>query len=300
MRTAHGRRALLGLTTVGLVAALAGCGGSAPDSGSTNTAAAPAQREGMADQGAKAGTGPQLPVKALAETRSIIYKGEVTIRTRSKVDEAAAKASTIATGAGGVIAGDNRRNDGDDATADLVLRIPSAAFYSTVNKLADELGDELSRGISTDDVTEAVVDLDARIAGQKASVDRTRALLSRAQQISDIVTIEQELARREGELASLQARKRTLSDQVTLSTITVHLIGPKTAAPAAKDAPKNFLTGLAAGWDAFTTTVNGALIVLGAVLPFLVALGIPVAVLVWLLRRRRPQPATRPAPAPES
>jgi hypothetical protein len=282
------------VTALVTATALAGCGSSAPERPSTaDRAAAPA--EGLAEDGAKAGAPGKLPVRAETETRSIVYKGELTVRTK-QVNEAAATASTIATGAGGMVAGDNRRSNGNDSSADLVLRIPSSAFYATVNKLAKDLGTEVSRGINTDDVTETVVDLDARLASQKASVDRTRTLLARANQISDIVTIEQELARREAELASLQARKRALADRVTLSTITVHLIGPKATAPEGDDEPANFLTGLAAGWNAFTATVNGALVVFGALLPFLVALGIPVAVLVWVLRRRRP----RPAPAPES
>lgn len=304
MRTEQNRRRL-GLAAAGLVTALtiAGCGASDRSSGvaSDEKAAAPAPGGLTTDQDASGGRSVTVPVGSPIGNRSIVYKGELTVRAKN-VDEAAAKASTITTGAGGIVAGDNRHSSGNDESADLILRVPSAAFYGTVNKLSEDLGEELSRGISTDDVTEAVVDLDARIAGQKASVDRTRALLSRAQQIGEIVTIEQELARREGELASLQARKRSLADQVTLSTVTLHLIGPKAASPASEAKSGNFLTGLAAGWNAFTATVNGALIVLGAMLPFLVALGIPVAVLVWLLRRRRPRPLGPPAPepAPES
>jgi hypothetical protein len=286
------------LVTVGLVTVLAAaaCSGSGADKSTTESAAAPAQQQGLNGQyasgDAKTGTGAKLPVRADVEVRSIVYKGELTVRA-SRVDEAAAKASTIATGAGGLVAGDNRKDgDGGDANADLVIRVPSAAFSDTFGKLS-KVGKELSRGINTEDVTEAVVDLDTRIASQKASVDRTRALLSRAQQISDIVTIEQELARREADLGSLQARKRSLADQVTLSTITLHLIGPAASATADDDS-ETFLTGLAAGWKAFIATVNGLLVVLGALLPFLVALGIPVAVLVWVLRRRRPRPLAAP------
>jgi Domain of unknown function (DUF4349) len=289
----------VGLVVAGLaLVAAAGCGASS-EAPSADRAAAPAA-EGQQDsaQAAPSKQGVTVPVGSPLDNRSIVYKGELTIRAK-RVDEAAAKASTIATGAGGVVSGDNRQSGGSNSSADLILRVPSAKFYDTVNKLGTDLGDELSRGLSTDDVTEAVVDLDARITGQKASVDRTRALLVRAQAISEIVTIEQELARREAELASLQARKRSLSDQVTLSTITLHLIGPRAEAPKDEDEPANFLTGFMAGWDAFKTTVNAALVVFGAMLPFLIALGIPVAVLVVLLRRRRPSPDATAAPPAE-
>lgn len=282
------RRFVLLLATAALLGA-AGCSasserGSPTSKGAADTAGAPGNQTAA------------LPVRAAAEVRSIVYKGELTVRA-SNVDDAAAEAGKIATDADGVVAGDNRHNEGDDANADLVLRIPSAKFYDTVGTLADELGTELSRNISTEDVTEASVDLDARIASQKASVDRTRALLARGEQISDIVTVEQELARREGELASLQARQRSLADKVTLSTITLHLIGPKAAAPEEEN--DTFFTGLAAGWGAFIATANFALVVFGAMLPFLIALAIPVALTVWLLRRRRPRPIAPPPPATE-
>jgi len=305
-------RAGFGLVAVGLVTVLAtgacgGSGGFTSEASNDSPAAAPAQ--GLAEQdssgNAKTGSAAKLPVRAEVEQRSMVYKGELTVRA-SNVDEAAAMASTIATGAGGAIAGDNRRDDDGKGTADLVIRVPSDAFAATVEKLSD-LGTELNRGLNREDVTEAVVDLDSRIASQKASVDRTRALLARAQQISDIVTIESELARREAELGSLQARKRSLADQVTLSTITVHLVGPASAAKDEnEDEPDTFLTGLSDGWNAFTATVNGLLVVFGALLPFLIALGIPAAVLIWALRRRRQAvgppaaPLGPPAPAPES
>jgi hypothetical protein len=304
MRTVGGRSATV-LVATGLLTLLAACGGSSSDGPTAESgAAAPTQRDqsaGADASGARSGAALTVPVGSPVDTRSIVYKGELSVRS-SDVDESAARASTIATGAGGVVAGDNRRS-GDDqanATADLVIRVPAKAFYPTVEQLSD-LGTEIDRGISTEDVTEAVVDLDARIVSQKASVDRTRALLSRAGQISDVVAIEQELARREAELASLQARQRSLADQVTLSTITLHLFGRKAAAP--EEEPENFLTGLAAGWNAFTASVNGALVVLGALLPFLLAIGIPVWIAVWLLRRRRPHPLPAqpaPTPAPES
>ena len=307
MRTVVKRQ--VGLIVAGLaLAAAAGCGASS-DRPTADKAAAPAAgarqesdqgvpNQGAPDQAPPGKQGVTVPVGSPIDNRSIVYKGELTVRAK-RVDEAAAKASTIATGAGGIVAGDNRQSGDSGQSADLILRVPSAKFYETVNKLGTDLGDELSRGIATDDVTEAIVDLDARIAGQKASVDRTRALLARAQAINEIVTIEQELARREAELASLQARKRSLADQVTLSTITLHLIGPR--AEATTRTRTNPRTSSRASQPAGTRSrpsVNAALIVFGAMLPFLIALGIPVAALVWLLRRRRPVPPAPAAAAP--
>jgi hypothetical protein len=60
-----------------------------------------------------------------------------------------------------------------------------------------------------------------------------------------------------------------------------------------------FLAGLKGGWSAFTTTANALLTMVGALLPFLLAIGVPALAAVWLTRRlrRRPPPApVNPAP----
>ena len=55
-------------------------------------------------------------------------------------------------------------------------------------------------------------DLDARITSAQASVDRVRALMTKAQNLGEVVSLESELSRREGDLESLKAQKRKLDD----------------------------------------------------------------------------------------
>jgi hypothetical protein len=219
-----------------------------------------------------------------------------------KVDEAARQAVEIAENAGGFVGGDKRTSGEKSSEAHLTLRVPAGKFTSTVDSLS-KLGTEEARGISADDVTQEVVDLDAQIASQKASVDRTRALLARAQTIGEIVSIEGELAKRESALATLEARKRKLAELTSLSTITAHLLGPDAASPQKPEENATFLSGLRTGWDAFLGAAGVLLVMLGFLLPFTVLLGVPLFVLVWLIRRRRPVPgaapgAPVPAPAP--
>src|SRR5262249_45568847 len=137
---------------------------------------------------------------------------------------------------------------------------------------------------------------DARLATQKASVERVRALLARAQTIGEIVSIESELTKREAELASLQQRKDKLAGQVALSTITLSLRGPAAPEPAREDT--GFVAGLRNGWSAFLGSITIVMTVAGWLLPWLLAIGVPIWLLVWLLRRRRrPAPASAPAVA---
>jgi hypothetical protein len=158
-----------------------------------------------------------------------------------------------------------------------------------------KLGTEEIREISTEDVTEQTVDLDARIAVQQARVATGRRLLGEAKSLNDLVMLEKEVATRESDLASLQAKKRRLADLTALSTITVVLLDPEAAAAPGGDDPAGFLAGLQGGWDALLASLKVLLTVLGAVLPWLIALGLPAWGAFYLFRRltrRRPAPTT--------
>jgi Domain of unknown function (DUF4349) len=294
--------ALAGLTAaVALTACSAGAGDSSGAGGdpAQGRAAAPveAQKQDNAAQGNQAPA-----AQKLVDDRAIIFTGSLSVRV-DDVDGAATRVAAIATAAGGFVGADKRSSDDQRSQATLTLRVPSGKFGGAVAEVA-KLGRQESRDINTEDVTEEVVDLDAKITSQQASVARTRALFSQAKTISEIVSVEAELGKREAELATLQARKRKLDDLTTLSTITATLLGPE--APAAKpedDGDKaGFLGGLRTGWHGFLGALSILLAVLGFLLPFAAVLGIPAGAAWWLYRRRRtaasPATAEPTPPAP--
>ena len=296
-------RRLTGLALAGLVMAGTAAGCSAGDrnassaSGSehgplvTNGGTAAAPRAQGGSSGSKAA---QTALSPSDVQRSIIYTGSVVIRVKD-VDTAASAASDLATGAGGYVGGDNRDIDASRSIATMTLRVPSAKFYATVTAL-DTLGAPQSRNVSTQDVTQQVIDVQSRLKTEQASVDRIRALIASTTSIGQIVSLEDELTQRESDLESMEAQLRSLTDLTTLSTITVTLLGPEARVTAVhKPRKTGFIGGLEAGWNGFVKSLTVLLTVLGAVLPFAVAIGVPVAIVIWFLRRRR-RPVT-PVPA---
>jgi hypothetical protein len=299
------RRRGTALVAAGLVAllALAGCGSGDSGGARDSAAGAPAAQEaGAAADQNKAGPGAPEQAGAGApdlriDQRAIIYTGTLQVRV-DDVERAAREASTAVTAAGGFVGGDQRNSDSADARAELILRVPAERFTTVLEALA-RLGKQERREVRTEDVTEETVDLDARIATQRARVDSARRLLARATSINDLVTLENEVGRREADLASLEAKKRRLADLTALSTVTVTFVGPEAAATDDEE-DLGFLAGLRGGWSAFLGSLRVALTVLGAVLPFVVAIGVPVALMVALARRRgrRTPPAGPALPEP--
>jgi hypothetical protein len=306
MRARRRITAALSAVAVAATLALAGCSGDSSDNASTagsadDGAAAPAEAPAMgAPEGADAGKAQvaegdqaraaQAPNLAV-DQRSIVYTGAITVRV-DDVNIAAARASGIATAAGGFVGGDKRNSGTGSQDASLELRVPAEKFSPVVEQLAG-LGTEEQRGINTEDVTEETIDLDARIATQQARVDSGRKLLAQAKSLSDLVMLEREVATREADLASLQAKKRRLADLTALSTITLVLLDPDATVKQDDDGPPGFLAGLQNGWKGLLASLAVLLTVLGWLLPWLIAVGLPTWAVIWLYRRNRPRPAPR-------
>jgi hypothetical protein len=313
MTGARSWRRAAGALAVGLLAALvtAGCGSSSDDAGSTAGAPQrapeqPAEAGGAADQKATGdaaqgggNTPARAPDKLPPDERSIIYTGSITVQA-DDVNTAADAAISAARTAGGLVGGDNRSVTDTRAEARVTLRVPADRFTAVVNDLA-KLGKEVSREIKTEDVTEQVVDVTSRIATAQASVERVRALLARATTLGEIVSLESEVAKREAELESLKARLAKLTSLAAMSTITAVFVKdtPVKNEPADED-PSGFVAGLKGGWESFTDSLQVLLTVLGALLPWFVALGLPALLVVALLRRtaaRRAPVTATPASA---
>ncbi|MFD6456084.1 DUF4349 domain-containing protein, partial [Nocardia sp. NPDC060220] len=106
---------------------------------------------------------------------------------------------------------------------------------------------------------------------------------------------------RQGELDSLTAQKRSLDDQVALSTLTITLTADDKNAPGD---PDNFWDGIVSGWHSLIDWLQDAIVFVGKAVPwlgFLAVIGGLLYAALRLLRRRRRTAAhvsTAPAPAP--
>lgn len=218
--------------------------------------------------------------------RQIITTAQATVQ----VDDPAAAADQLAdqvADLGGRV--DDRhtwsRDDGEDSLpyASITLRVPSEDLTTVIDDLA-ELGSVLEVSQSSEDVTQQVVDIDARIEALRTSTDRLREIMAEASDSADLLEAEQALSERQAELESYLSQRESLADQVAMSTLSVEL--DPTAAPAQAQSP-GFLGGLASGWNALVAFFSAVLVIAGALVPWLVLVGVPLAVVLTLLRRRR-------------
>ena len=261
------------LPTSLLLAALlvAGCsGGGQGDAGTASGAGEAAAPQVAADGDAAAG-GTMSGAESLSVSDLRAAPGLAVIRTAElqvRVDDvraAADEAARIARAAGGGVEAEDRAGSGEDRSATVRLRLPPAELDSTIRALA-ALGEERSRRLSSEDVTDQVVDLEARLATQRASVNRVRELLGEADALGEVVQIESELTRRTADLEALEARLTSLTERVDLATVVVRL--ERAAGPVLGDG-LGFGDGLRGGWNALVATARVVAVTAGALLPFL-------------------------------
>lgn len=264
--------------------------GTAPDGASGRSSAAGSAGDATAPAPAP---GKELQVGA---PRDLVRSAQLTL----DVDDSTTRARqvrTAATAVGGLVV---QEQSSDDYAA-ITVRVPADSLDALVDDVAG-LGTIVDRSSQVTDATADVVDLDARVRSQQASVDRVRALLAQAQSIGDVVSIESELASREADLDSLTGRLAALRDRVALSTLTVDLRGPQAPVVPTEEptGPAGWSSGLAAGWAGLLAVGTAAAAVAGFLLPMLPPVAVVLGV-VWVVRRivrgRRPVAAGGP-PAP--
>lgn len=172
-----------------------------------------------ADEGVRSGGDATAPLADLAE-RQIIKTGEVTVEV-SSVGSATGQVRAMALQLGGYVGGS--QSSGPDAAATLSLRIPANRFDDALSRLREMDGKVVAEATREEDVTASVVDLEARIRNLQASEAQYRALLEKATDIADILTVQTRLDDVRGQIEQLQAQHDQLRGLANLATLTVTL-----------------------------------------------------------------------------
>jgi hypothetical protein len=165
----------------------------------------------------------------------------------------------------------------------IVLRAQPAwlkTFMGNVETSTGAAGGSVrARGTQAEDLTRQIVDTQARLTALRTLRDRLQALLaSRPGRLSDLLEVERELARVQGELEATMSGLAVLRQRVDMSELTLaysmadRAVTPRTFEPIAR-AGSEFLAILA-------TSVSVIITLLAAVLPWAVLAG-----LVWFLGR---------------
>lgn len=161
-------------------------------------------------------------------TRKVTRSSEqvVTVDSAKKV---AAQVADFVTDAGGFV---ERSSETGHGGASVVCKVPAPKVESVMNQVA-ALGHEERRSLTAHDVTDQYTDLEARLKSAIAVRDRLEQLLSQTSDITDVLTVERELARVQADIEGMQARLEQLKSQVQLAELSVTLQRKRQLGPLA-------------------------------------------------------------------
>ncbi len=279
-RTATRRRLAAVLCVVGVVTA-AGCATGEPelgpngDSRDASAVTAPGADSGIAFSEA-------APARSqVTSTRQDVVNATVSLVADDPIS-AADRAQDLAEQRGGRV--DSRTDspsvDDGPASAALTLRVPADEVDAALDELGT-VGRVTSVGVDRTDVTDQVVDVDARIAALDATVTRLRELLATASSTADLLAAETALADRQGELDSLRGQQQSLRERIDLAAVSVLITETDTVS-------RGGIGGaFADGWHALLRSLTAVGLFLVAAVPWVVLVAVLGGLVIGALRLRR-------------
>jgi hypothetical protein len=304
------KRLLVVLALFGVVLlAAAACGGSGGGStasrssstsylGQSNGSSNAAPVKGAPDQsggGAGTSTNPGVNVVPPIQGPQVIRQAQLAISVKSgSFDSSLSAVRSLVEAEQGYVSGTDAQANpvSNDAirTGVITFMVPATKFDATIDALAG-LGKVQNEHISGQDVSAQYVDLQARLANEEAQRNAMLALLAKAQTVSDIIAVQNQLGQITGQIEELKGQIQYIDHNVAFSTITVQLT--EAGAPVATTTSSDswgFATALSDAAHNFVTTINYLVTGVGAIGPVLILLGL--GYLVW---RRAGRPGWRRA-----
>ncbi len=278
------RKSVLILTLL-LILALqiaTGCGSSNKSTADYVSQKSTSQSEVARDQDGGMGTTPAIPNDV---ERKIIQNVDL----RMQVDDVQSvmdKIIALTSQKGGYIVNSSIYKEEKYFRASLTVKIPQDKLNDTVHSI-NEFGEVVNHDTYTEDVTEEYYDSQARLTVLEAKETRLIALLDKASSITDIVAIENELAKVRSDIEVLKGRLQYLTNATSFSTININLTQ---AVPGQITAPQG-TTGKA--WQGLINSINSLIdfgsnliVFLITLLPWLAVLAV-IYFIVRAIRNKR-------------
>jgi hypothetical protein len=221
----------------------------------------------------------------------VIYTGSLEVRVK-EVAKAHEEVARIARAANGYVSESSYNAQSGPSSATISIRVPAAELDRAVDQIS-KLGKLLDKRMNAQEVSEEYVDLTSRRRNLEREEVRLLELMQRAGRISDLLEVEQTLARVRGEIENISGRLRYLENRVAMSTLTVTLHGPEPV--PGSGAPAWMASDVSRRAAASLLNTGRGLATMGIWLAWYAVIWVPLSVLaLWLIRRALKAVTTSP------
>ena len=270
----------LGLSLLLTCSILASCGSKSAQVGSpaTESAAAPASSAKAAakdalNQGDSAPTPAKPVVQALPQ---LIKSANISVRVKS-IEPAVAEIKNLVKQLKGDIYNFEDQKPNDDEShhrISMEIKVPQAQLDVSLERIA-KLGSITNQKVKAEDVTNQLVDIDARLKNLRQEEATISKIMDRTGSIKDVLSVSQELSRVRSEIETIDATQKSLRGQVAYSTINLEL---EESVAKIKDSGNPLGTRISETWNSSTHVVGESVTNLGLLVVWLIPF-IPLFVL---------------------
>ncbi|WP_439152637.1 DUF4349 domain-containing protein [Winogradskyella sp.] len=166
----------------------------------------------------------------------------------------------------------------------ITLRIPTNNFQSAVDDISSTVDFFDSKRISSKDVTEEFIDLEARLKAKRTLEERYLDLLKKAKNVKEVLEIERELSKIREEIEAKQGRLKYLKNKVSLSTIQIQFYKISSETGVTKSYGSKMWNAIVAGFDGLSVFFLGILYIWPFILVVIIAFFI---IRKWLAKRNK-------------
>lgn len=236
---------------------------------------------------------------ALANAK-LIYTADISLQTTA-FDDSAAKLGALVEELGGYFESSSVNNYSSYRRGSYTVRVPAESFdgFCTAVGSICQLT-YISR--SAEDISENYYDTESRLLTQQTKLERLQELLSRAESMEDIITIESAISETELQIESLTGTLRRYDSLVGFSTVCISLeevyrLDEVEEAPIGFGA--KFLSALKSGCSSFVRSLQALALTIAynwaGILLFAAAAAVVVCLVVRRVKKRRAPAEKKPA-----
>jgi Domain of unknown function (DUF4349) len=264
---------------------------SSPASAATREQAAAdektASTNGSPASTARSGNRTPAATAAAPQKPQLIKTADLSLRLDS-IDKAVGQIRKIVQGQQGDIYNfqDDRSPENTKRQASLVLKVPSNALDSTLAEIS-KLGQIQSQSIKSDDVTQQLVDSDARLKNLRQQEELTRKIMERSGSIRDILTVSDQLAEIRQQIEQIDATVKNLRQQVAYSTINLKVEEIQSTIPSSDPLGVRVQDTWKSSTSAATGLATGLGLTLLWLLPFSPFIGLGAAGFYYFRKRQQ-------------
>ncbi|MCH6233796.1 DUF4349 domain-containing protein [Cognataquiflexum rubidum] len=221
-------------------------------------------------------------------SQKLVRSGGINFQSED-IEKDYVKIKSMLGGLNAYLENENQNNDNYRKSYNLSIRVPSEKYDSLLNSISGIAFKVESKYSNVDDVTERYYDLQNRIQNKKELEIRYREILSKANQVKDILEIERNLNEVRTDIEMMEGQFNYLSKQIQFSSLQVQFyeeLPYELNSPKKKGFWVRVFNALDNGWQVFLTVLVG----LVTLWPFYFAGALIFVLVVYLKRRNKKHP----------